>query len=279
MPDDYNLPRHGAESSRLDAQHDAYVKIIGFVLHPRIKAALPPDARIADIGTGTGVWLQALATTCPATWSLHGFDVSDAQFPHHRPGDRITFSKLNITEPIPSHLRNTFDVVHLRLLVCGLMDPEWLPAAQNALHLLKPGGWIQWHESQFCDIQVYQNVPGASTAKNQELLRASIGTLNRQGKMLDNALRLCETVREAGFEDCCEDVFSTERVPEVKEQLMEVQFGAIRSISRVLAEKDPGFPMSTEELEVLLREAEGELEGGKAYFQWNMRVVTGRKPR
>lgn len=144
MPDDYNLPRGTIESSRLDAQHEAYVKIIGYILHPRIASALPADARIAEVGTGTGVWMQELQRTCPSTWTFHGFDISDAQFAQNGTQSRTKYDVLNITEPIPEHLQGQFDVVHLRLLVCGLVDEQWAPAARNVLQLLKPGGWIQW---------------------------------------------------------------------------------------------------------------------------------------
>lgn len=279
MADTYNLPRHSTESARLDAQHDAYVKIIGFLLHPRIAATLPPNARIADVGTGTGVWLHDLARESPPTWIYHGFDISDEQFPvNGGERDHTKYARLNITEPIPDGLKGQFDVVHLRLLVCGLTGYEWALAARNALQLLKPGGWIQWHESQFRDIETLQNVSGASTRHNRNLLKATMATLGKQGKMLDDALKLSSTVEAAGFVDCAEDVFSTGRVPEVREELMKVQFGAIKAIGTALAAKDARFPMTSGEMETELEEAERELEGGKAYYQWNMRIVTGRRP-
>lgn len=279
MPDDtYTLPRHGDESTRLDAQHEAYSKIIGYLLHPRIQAALQPDARIADVGTGTGVWLQDLAKTCPSTWKLQGFDISDEQFPPTNERYSIQYDRLNITEAIPEQYQGQFDVVHLRLLVCGLTSDQWELAARNLLQLLKPGGFLQWHESQFRGIHTYQSVPGASIENNELLIRNTIASLNRQGKMLDDVLRLRQTVQSVGFEDCAEDVFSTDRVPEVREQLKGVQFGAVQAISRALAAKDPGFQMSSAEVEEALRRAEKELEGDKAYYQWTMRVVTGRKP-
>lgn len=276
--DTYTLPRHGDESTRLDAQHEAYTKIIGYLLHPRIEAALPPSARIADVGTGTGVWLHDLAKTCPSTWELEGFDISDEQFPPPDERRRIQYDQLSITEAIPEQHQGQFDVVHLRLLVCGLTSDQWAVAARNVLQLLKPGGWIQWFESQFADLQTYQNVPGASIESNEQVYRNSIASLNRQDKMLDDVPRLRQTVQSVGFGDCAEDVFSSDRVPEVREQLMGVQFGALQAIARALAAKDPRFPMSSDEVEDAFKKAEKELEGGRAYYQWTMRVVTGRKP-
>lgn len=278
MPDDYNLPRHAAESTRLEAQHEAYVKIVGYRLHPRIKAALPADARIADVGTGTGVWLRQVAEGSPSGWTFCGFDISDEQFPHTSTRDRIAYEVLNITEPVPERLHGQFDVVHLRLLVCGLVDHQWATAAQNVRRLLKPGGWIQWHECQFRDMEFVQNAPGASIENGTLAKKAVMDTLAEQGKMLDNVRRLRETVQAAGFESCEEDVYSTDRSPEVRGPLMEIQFGAIQAIGRGLAEKDPRFPMSKNEYEEVLRKTEGEMKDGKAYYRWDMRVVTARKP-
>lgn len=278
MPDDYNLPRHTEESSRLDLQHDAYVKIVGYVLHPRIAAALPENARVADVGTGTGIWLRDLARGCPSTWSFHGFDISDAQFPKNGTEDGIKYEQLNITESIPERLQGQFDVVHLRLLVCGLVDHQWEQAARNVLQLLRPGGWIQWHESQFNDIRMFQNVPGASIKANNKLIHASIPTLNKQGKVDHNTERLRDTVQDAGFEACEQDVFTSGRVPEIRKQLMSVQFAAFQAVGRGLASKDPNYPMDSQEVEQTLKEAQEELVDGKAYYEWTMRVITGRRP-
>lgn len=102
MPDDYNLPRHTGESTRLDVQHEAYVKIIGYLFHPRIKAAPLDNARIADGGTGTGVGLQELARSRSPSWTFHGFDLSDVQFPQNGRQDQIAYERL--TGPGPYHL-------------------------------------------------------------------------------------------------------------------------------------------------------------------------------
>jgi hypothetical protein len=43
----------------------------------------------------------------------------------------------------------TFDVVHIRLLVLGLPQGSWDLACKNLFRLLKPGGWLQWEEGDF----------------------------------------------------------------------------------------------------------------------------------
>lgn len=71
--------------------------------------------------------------------------MNDAQFPKQRPHG-VAFDTLNILEPIPDKYKAQFDLVHLRLLVCGLPTGLWQTAAGNVLQLLKPGGWVQWME-------------------------------------------------------------------------------------------------------------------------------------
>ena len=87
------------------------------------------------------MWLTCL-------YSYRGLDMSAAQF-HSNPPRGVEFGTLNILDPVPTELENTFDVLHLRLLVLGLPTGTWTTASQNILKLLKPGGWIQWEEADF----------------------------------------------------------------------------------------------------------------------------------
>jgi len=74
--------------------------------------------------------------------------MSTEQFPPG-PHDAVSFSTLNLLEPVPAHLQATFDVLHLRLLIVGLPAGTWELACQNILTLLKPDGWVQWEEGDF----------------------------------------------------------------------------------------------------------------------------------
>jgi ubiquinone/menaquinone biosynthesis C-methylase UbiE len=66
----------------LNEQHFRLEKSFGFLVHP----AIPLDKnksgiRIADIATGTGIWLTEAARGFPESWQFDGFDISSAQFP------------------------------------------------------------------------------------------------------------------------------------------------------------------------------------------------------
>ena len=58
--DTYGLTRDAKESSRLNMQHVVWRQNLGFLLHPRVANDLPDNARIGDVGTGTGIWLIEL---------------------------------------------------------------------------------------------------------------------------------------------------------------------------------------------------------------------------
>ena len=76
----YWLGRASDEQKRLLAQHKIWTHSIGYLLHPSISSNLPDGARIADIGTGTGIWPVEMSRASPSSYTFHGFDISSEQF-------------------------------------------------------------------------------------------------------------------------------------------------------------------------------------------------------
>ncbi|KAB8227788.1 class I SAM-dependent methyltransferase [Aspergillus alliaceus] len=145
--DKYIFSRDRKESQRLDTQHTLLVKVArNTLIHPSI----PKDdvLSVADIGTGTGIWLKDVSQLLNGTSSIqryyHGFDISPQQFPDS-PG-KIQFSVHDITMPFPKEHWNRYDLVHVRLLVAGLAESEYKTAITNIYDILKPGGYLQWEE-------------------------------------------------------------------------------------------------------------------------------------
>eukprot|EP00136_Aspergillus_niger_P009767 XP_001401990.2 methyltransferase [Aspergillus niger CBS 513.88] len=149
--DPYRLGRDVIASTRLNLQHYIWKENIGYLLHPSIRfpnASSNSDISIADVGTGTGIWLLDLHRQYPNA-TLHGFDISSEQYP--APGflpSNISLRHLNILEEIPEEYVEKYDVVHARLLVQVVLqaggDPR--PVIKNLMKLVKPGGYIQWEE-------------------------------------------------------------------------------------------------------------------------------------
>ncbi|KAM0261529.1 hypothetical protein ACHAQJ_002212 [Trichoderma viride] len=137
--DDYVLARNFTESVRLDGQHFLFVLQNGYTIDPKIP--IGPDTKIAEIGTGTGVWLLDVASQVPPTVRLDGFDISDEQFP----------SKSSL----PSN-------VNLQVMDAFAEVPED--------H--QPGGYLQWDDADPSKSKMY--IKGAEA----EALYSLFSTIN-----------------------------------------------------------------------------------------------------
>ncbi|KAJ5946124.1 hypothetical protein N7454_002963 [Penicillium verhagenii] len=166
MADDYLLGRDLYGSMRLDAQHLLWKLYKGYDLHPAISAT--DDMKIAEIGTGTGIWLLDVASQVSKNAQLDGFDLSEDQFPHRSAWpENVTFRTLDAFGEVPEGLVHKYDVVHLRFWCCVVRnnDPsglirhaERLLSKQEPINaydkgLLKrsgitePGGYLQWEDA------------------------------------------------------------------------------------------------------------------------------------
>ncbi|RDK48228.1 hypothetical protein M752DRAFT_288672 [Aspergillus phoenicis ATCC 13157] len=127
----YPLGRGLSDSVRLDAQHHLWKLHTGYTLHPKI--SITTDMKTAEVGTGNAIWLFDLAQSMPPTVQLHGFDISEEQYPpkHMWPGN-VNLALLDALKDVPPALVGQYDV------------------------LLKPGGYIQWEEADL----IHQYVEG-----------------------------------------------------------------------------------------------------------------------
>ncbi|UKZ73017.1 hypothetical protein TrVFT333_000656 [Trichoderma virens FT-333] len=95
--DNYVLGRSVMESVRLDGQHFIFKLQNGYTIHPQIP--ITPDTKIAEIGTGTGIWLLDVSSQVPPTVQLNGFDISEEQFPAQstlpKPGGYLQWEEYN----------------------------------------------------------------------------------------------------------------------------------------------------------------------------------------
>ena len=140
------------ETARLDVQHVFFRKLTHGLLPRDISDHVSSlsSPRIADVGTGTGVWLRDIATELPPVSELHGFDIDTSKFPAPEalPAN-ITLRHLDAMKPIPEEYLGSYDVVHARLLMYALKKGEWEVMAGNLAALLRPGGWLLWEETGY----------------------------------------------------------------------------------------------------------------------------------
>lgn len=167
---DYKLPRDESENLRLSAQHYAFTRRQGWLLHPKVQEAISDidNPQIADVACGTGIWAIEVAEKTMNS-SVTGLDISDAQFPPRWTWpSNIVLDTLDLSRPIPYEHRAKYDVVHCRLLLAAgpSVDPRtWVKSFEK---LLKPGGWLQWEElpyPPFIQIEPLTDATGATTCE------------------------------------------------------------------------------------------------------------------
>ena len=133
----YMLGRNQAESERLDAQHNFSRSLAhGKLIQPSISQS--GLLRIADVGTGTGIWIREAATEVAASnaeTKFSGFDISAQQFP----GDEIPgveFIKHDAVQPFPQRYHERFDLVHVRLLSYAIKAQDLDMTVRNIVQII-----------------------------------------------------------------------------------------------------------------------------------------------
>ncbi|KAK4168328.1 S-adenosyl-L-methionine-dependent methyltransferase [Cladorrhinum sp. PSN259] len=273
-------------ADRLDEQHVFTTKTLGFLLHPNIPAP-SASAKIADIGTGTGIWLLDLSRSLPSTCTFTGFDITPSAFPT-APGavpPNVAFRVHDMLAPFPAEHRGAYDVVAARFLSSARPRADWAATLRNLMTLLRPGGWLQWIDS--CNFAVYNSAPGTSRAACREVYAglepmrkedAVIGLMMREGR----DQRREEVLRGVGFVDVHEDVFSTDRLQEAEwpglrakgtRNVMECFLGCLEG----LAGTKEGSEWTRERLERAKVEVEREIDAG-VYHTLDQVCIVGRKP-
>ncbi|KAK3344501.1 S-adenosyl-L-methionine-dependent methyltransferase [Lasiosphaeria hispida] len=268
---------------RLDEQHWFTTKTLGFLIHPNIPTP-PPNAKIADIGTGTGIWLLDVAKILPPACQLTGFDVSSSGFPplQSRPPN-VSFKIQDMHRPFPPSEIGSYDVVAVRFVSNAISRIEWSQTVQNLMTLLKPGGWLQWIDS--CNFALYNSVAGTSRAACREIYDglqlfrsesdAVIGLMMREPGNVER-----EGVwRELGLVDVHEDVFSTDNLqqPELElrakgtRNIIVCFVGCLETLVGV-----EGSGWTRERIERIKEKAMGEIDQG-VYHTLDQVCIIGRK--
>ncbi|KAI8366838.1 S-adenosyl-L-methionine-dependent methyltransferase [Radiomyces spectabilis] len=102
------------------------------------------------MGCGSGSWVMEMAIENPEA-RVTGIDMADI-FPTTIRPENVRFEIVNILDGLPFE-DNTFDLVHMRLLVAALRVNEW-PRVLNEIHrVLKPGGLVELVESDFTETE------------------------------------------------------------------------------------------------------------------------------
>ncbi|KAJ5094349.1 hypothetical protein N7456_010210 [Penicillium angulare] len=165
--DDYVLGRGISDSVRLDAQHLLWKMHNGYELHPRIPVT--ENLKIAEIGTGTAIWIFDLAKQLPPSVQLHGFDLSENQYPSPELWpENVSLALLDAFDEPPPSLVGQYDVVHLRMWASNFRRNQVPQLIQRVKAFLKPGGYIQWEDADL----MHQNIKGSEAQAFEKRINA-----------------------------------------------------------------------------------------------------------
>ncbi|KAJ5518968.1 hypothetical protein N7453_001390 [Penicillium expansum] len=272
---EYLLVRNMAESERLEMQYKAWQANIGYLLHPAIKQH--DRMRIADVGTGTGIWLRDLAAVLPITCQLDGFDLSDVMFPRKNAlPENITFHHQNLLEPFPDEYLGEYDVVNVRVMLVALSDVEWEPAVRNLMTLLKPGGHLQWIDCPAHECVLKGEPEGKRATTARYALDVFQRTLVSLGKT-PNVAALHGTFQKSGLESCEERIYTLDN-PGTREDLNLTVVGGIQHFLTAALKMHKLDEIQSVDQITALREAMlSDLHSLACYFCFDVFVIVGRK--
>ena len=151
----YMLQRNPTESTRLNIQHKFFLALAhNHLIHPSIPHQ--PLHAIADVGTGTGVWLRETAqelvneshpthdssASAVDGYEFVGFDISPSQFPRLDdegvPGNgQVDLVVHDITDPFPLQYHGKFDLVHVRFLTYAIKAADLGRVVENIVQILR----------------------------------------------------------------------------------------------------------------------------------------------
>ena len=154
----YMFPKDLGESNRLDMQH----YMLRYVLRGNFVAPIRHPQSILDVGCGTGRWGAEMARQFPHA-NVVGLDLTPPSATSlavtQAQGDapeNYAFVEGDITKGMP-FADNSFDFVHMRLVVLALPSAAWAPAIQEIRRVTKPGGWVE-----LVDTSVTPRAPGSA---------------------------------------------------------------------------------------------------------------------
>ena len=258
----YLLPHYKEEIERLQRQN-AFIKAATNGELTNVK--LPTGARVLDAGCADGAW-EIFNSCSPSsnthttdfshigTWladlagfehasvstridlSLHGADLGSALF---RKDSRLDLREHDLRTPFPESWgwKNSFDLVHQRLLVWGIGANEWPTVLKNLADAVKPGGTLQlveaeWILSSYTDEQVQQ----------KKLAQVQRWSTESSGMDVEIWRKFPHLLKPLGFRDIKEETFNlgygaTSKRPEDRTWTAELLPQSFRHLARKMPSK------------------------------------------
>ncbi|KAI5859445.1 hypothetical protein GGS23DRAFT_318066 [Durotheca rogersii] len=198
---DRNRKRRHAAASRLNLQFYLWQDTLGFNIQPTVAAALPRAAAIAEVASGTGLWLGAVSRQRPEA-RCDGLDLNLGTAPPAAwlPAN-AQLRRWDVLGAVPDDMAGGYDFVHTRLLLFVVEAGDPRPIARNLWRLLKPGGYVQWDEAALEHTRVDKTDPGLATPALDQLAAWLRARRHNWGTQLARFLG------EEGFQDATIESF------------------------------------------------------------------------
>ncbi|KAH1612256.1 hypothetical protein KXX21_002817 [Aspergillus fumigatus] len=267
---EYVFSRDYLDNNRINLQHYLVVQLFGYRIHPSISINDVNNLRIADVGTGTGVWLTDLVNEFAATVQLDGLDISfDAAPPRDWLPHNMSHHRWDIKAEVPEHLVGVYDVVHVRHFAFVLQEHDLNGALDNLLTLLKPGGYLQWTDIDVSSLRVEKISPDVKVDAQVQLMHRFQANDARLRSAW--ASRLPSLFTQSGFTNVKCDV--KEAPPHLGLALHECGMLATETLVR---NKAGGNPQMVQWLRQMLAEAAEETRKG-SFLAFTRFTVVGQK--
>ncbi|KAK3319751.1 hypothetical protein B0T19DRAFT_488015 [Cercophora scortea] len=267
---EYPLARDYVDYNRLNLQHHLWKDIFGYSLSPRV----PRDKKhlkVADVATGTGVWLLDLHTQLdPSTETeLVGLDTDIYVGPKQWLPENLSLRTWSVFDDVPADLAGTFDVVNVRLIVF-VIEEDPAPVLRNLLKLLKPGGYLQWCEIDLESQHVETIAPGVKKDCLEAVQQLTVVGDTRLKPLWVKTLD--QTFQAEGLEGVHADWQAGRR-----HTAMSMHWCNLTIPMNISDKIKKANPEKAAQIDALIQGAIEETAGG-AMWAHNRVIVTGRKP-
>lgn len=235
--------------------------------------SLPDKPRIADVATGSGIFLAEISKQLDPSSQLDGFDITSRAFPSDLPSN-VSLQVHDARTPFPEELQGKYDLVHLRLLFAVVSSSDWESIATNAIQLLKPNGAIQWTEPKSGSASVLRGEQVIDPVTLRTMQQRINNTLNERSQ---HGYRILpDLYKRHGLSRISQDVLSTDRIPDTREAFTRITLRGLLAWARQIAKTEkPGF-WTMQELEGMETRCEEEIDAG-AYIRFEIEVTIGFK--
>ncbi|KAI0173119.1 S-adenosyl-L-methionine-dependent methyltransferase [Hypoxylon sp. FL1284] len=167
---EYVFTRDFLDNTRINLMHHVWTKVFGYIVHPKVPTEAA-NLRIADVGTGSGIWLIDVGEKLKQA-RLDGLDISfDAAPPSETLPSNVDFRYWNVRDAVPEDLIGVYDIVHIRFFAFVLLNDEIPDVVAKIFSLLKPGGYLQWAEADMETLRFDTAKPEGQTKCLTELYK------------------------------------------------------------------------------------------------------------